>query len=146
MENVSKDKFDIGLEMFKGGSGRFKRGLGDRKKPMKMPKIFKIDEKGLKRGLCPKWKPSPFRSVKKKYFHGENIIRILCPHGHFVIDGHYVLMGNLSLMGIMSSWAICHGAISPMGILSEGILSSWGIMSSWALCYTIFLSDLHTVG
>ena len=45
MENVNKDKFKRGLEMFKGGSGRFKRGSGDREKPMKMPKIFKIDEK-----------------------------------------------------------------------------------------------------
>ena len=96
MENVSKDKFDIGLEMFKGGSGRFKRGLGDRKKPMKMPKIFKINEKGLKRGLCPKWKPSPFRSVKKNIFMGK------------ISLGYYVLMGILSLMGIMTSWAICH--------------------------------------
>ena len=52
-------------------------------------------------------------------------------------------MGLLSLMGIMSSWAFCHGAINPVGILSMDILSFWGIMSSWALCYTIisFPSD-----
>ena len=62
MENVSKDKFNGGLEMFKGGSGRFKIGWRDRKKPMKMPKIFKIDEKGLKRGMCPKWKMTTKKS------------------------------------------------------------------------------------
>ena len=66
MENVSKDKFNRGVQGSFTGSGRFKRGSGDRKKPMKMPKIFKIDEKGLKRGLCPKWKPmTHFGQLKK---------------------------------------------------------------------------------
>ena len=40
--------------MFQRGSGRFRRSSGDRKKPMKMPKIFKIDEKGLKWGVVSK--------------------------------------------------------------------------------------------